>query len=68
MLKVSLSISANTGMAIQCIIAVAEAHIVQVETIISSPGLISIAPTAQINPEVQEFTAIAYLTLNFFLK
>ena len=49
--------------AFQCRIDVALAHIVQGLTIISSPGEISKAPTEHINPDVQEFTEIAYLTL-----
>ena len=50
----------------QTIIAVAVAVIVQGVTIISSPGLIFSAPTAQINPDVHEFTEIAYFTLKYF--
>ncbi len=42
---------------------VAVAHIDQGVTNISSPGLISKAPTAQTRPDVHEFTVIAYLTL-----
>ena len=61
--KVSSSMSANTGIAFHCSIDVAVAHIVQGLTIISSPGSISSAPTAQIKPEVQEFTTIAFFTL-----
>ena len=44
-------------------IAVAEADIVQVLTITSSPGSRPRAPTAAIKPEVQEFTEIACFTL-----
>ena len=58
--------SANTGTAFQTKIEVAHADIVQVGTIISSPGEISKAPTEQIRPDVQEFTAIVCLTLKNF--
>ena len=64
MLKVSSSISTNTGMAFQCNIAVAVAHIVQGVTI-TAYGSIPIAPTAQIKPDVQELTLTAYLTLKY---
>ena len=55
-LKVFGHISAKIGIAFQCKIEVAEADIVHVGTITSSPGAIPIAPNAQINPDVQEFT------------
>ena len=60
--KVSGSMSANTGMAFQCSIAVALAHIVHGLTMISSPGSMPTAPTAATNPEVQELTVTACLT------
>ena len=63
MQKFDLSISAKTGMQFQCKIAVAVAHIVHGETIISSPGSTSKLPIIAIKPEVQEFTEIAYLVL-----
>ena len=61
-LNVSLSMSAKTGIAFQCKIDVAVAHIVNGEVIISSPGSIPIDPTAAISPEVQELTVIACFT------
>ena len=60
--KVSGSISAKIGIAFQCRMAVALAHIVHGVTITSSPGSIPIAPTAAISPDVQEFTVTACLT------
>ena len=54
--------SANTGMAFHCTMAVADAAMVQGVTMISSPGSASIAPTAAISPEVQELTAMACRT------
>jgi len=45
----------------------AQAHIVQVGKIISSPGFTFKDPTAQDSPDVQEFTVTAYFTLNTFL-
>ena len=66
-LKVSLSISAKTGIAFQCNTAAEHAVIVHVGKIISSPGSIPIAPTAHVNPVDQEFTVMAYLTLKKFL-
>jgi len=56
--------SANTGIAFQHRIAVAEAHIVQGLTITSSPGLIPAAPMATISPDVAELTVTACVTLN----
>ena len=61
-LKVWGSISAKTGIAFQCKIAVAVAHIVHGVTITSSPGWIPIAPTAAVRPDDQEFTVTACLT------
>ncbi len=46
----------------------AQELIVHGDKIISSPGSISIAPTAHIRPEVHELTLIACLTLNFSLQ
>ena len=54
--------SANTGIAFQCKIAVALALIVHGVTMISSPGSIPMAPTAEIRPDVQEFTVTACFT------
>ena len=67
-LKVSFSMSANIGIAPQWSMDAAQALIVHGDKIISSPGSISIAPTAHIRPEVQELTLIACLTLIFSLQ
>ena len=56
------SISAKTGIAFQCKIAVAQAHIVHGVVIISSPGSISNAPIDAIKPDVHELSVIAYFT------
>jgi len=56
--NVSKSISANTGIALARIIEVAEAVNEKGEQIISSPGPMSIAIIAVVNPDVDEFTAI----------
>ena len=61
--NVFLSMSAKTGIAFQCNIAVALALIVHGLTITSSPGSIPIAPMAAISPEVHELTTMACLTL-----
>ena len=53
----------KTGIQFQCNIAVAVAHIVHGETMISSPGSTSKLPIIAIKPEVQEFTQIACLVL-----
>ena len=65
-LKVLGSISANTGIAFQCNIAVAVAHILHGVTITSSPGSMPTAPTAAIKPEVHELTVTACFTLKYF--
>ena len=65
--KSSKLISAKIGIAFQCNIQVADAHIVHGLTMISSPGFISNDPTEAIRPDVHEFTEIAYLTLNNLL-
>jgi hypothetical protein len=62
MQKESLSISAKTGTQFQTRIDVAVADIVQVGTITSSPGSSPRAPTAQIKPDVHEFTLMACFT------
>ena len=61
-LNVFGSISAKIGIQFQCKTAIAVAVIVQVGTIISSPGSKSIAPTAAINPDVHELKVIANST------
>ena len=63
--KVFGSTSAKTGIAFQCKTAAAQAVIVNVGNIISSPGSMSIAPTQQVSPELQELTAATYLTLKY---
>ena len=60
--KVSRSMSANTGMAFQCRMAVALAAMVQGLTITSSPGSMPTAPTAATKPEVHELKVTACLT------
>ena len=57
--------SQNTGIAFQFRIAAAHADIVQVGSIISSPGFGESAPIAATKPDVQELTVIAYLTLKY---
>ena len=64
--KESGSMSANTGIAFQCNMAAEQAVIVQVGKIISSPGSIPKAPTAQVRPVDQELTKIACFTLKNF--
>ena len=64
-LKVSGSISANTGIAFQCKMEVTVAHIVNGVTITHHPGSKPIDP-AVISPEVQELTVTACLTLKYF--
>ena len=68
MLKVFGSISANTGIKFHWRIAEAQAHIVIVGSITSSPGFRSKAPIAQLNPEDQELTVITYLTPKYLDK
>ena len=60
--KVLSSISTKTGIAFQASIADEQADIVQVGSIISSPGSMFKEPTAQISPDVHEFLTCNWIS------